>query len=55
VEEELVVYDTSFEKDLSPFQIPSSPELDKKWDNLYNCELVVGFDFNFGFGGEQKL
>jgi FAD synthase len=22
---------------------------------LYNCELVVGFDFNFGFGGEQKL
>ncbi|KAJ7256023.1 hypothetical protein C8J57DRAFT_1075190 [Mycena rebaudengoi] len=36
VEEELVVYDTSFEKDLSPFQIPSSPELDEKWDDLYN-------------------
>ncbi|KAJ6496924.1 hypothetical protein DFH09DRAFT_945732 [Mycena vulgaris] len=36
VEEEIVVYDTTFEKDLSPFQIPSSPELDEKWDDLYN-------------------
>jgi hypothetical protein len=37
-EQEIVVYDTTFEEDLSPFQIPSSPELDKKWDDLYNCE-----------------
>ncbi|KAK7052479.1 hypothetical protein R3P38DRAFT_2860562 [Favolaschia claudopus] len=35
VEHEVKVYNVGF-GDFSPFQIPSSPALDKKWSDLYN-------------------
>ncbi|KAF7345275.1 hypothetical protein MSAN_01904200 [Mycena sanguinolenta] len=36
VENEVKVYHLGFPGDLSPFQIPSSPELDLMWSDLYN-------------------
>ncbi|KAK7019620.1 hypothetical protein R3P38DRAFT_3319284 [Favolaschia claudopus] len=36
VEEKLKVYPLGFGKDLSPFQVPSSPALDKAWEDLYD-------------------
>ncbi|KAF7359820.1 hypothetical protein MVEN_00707300 [Mycena venus] len=36
VEQEVQVYNVGFSSDFSPFQIPSSPELDKMWSDLYN-------------------
>ncbi|KAJ6583483.1 hypothetical protein DFH09DRAFT_1029141 [Mycena vulgaris] len=36
VSEELKVYPLGFGTDLSPFQVPSSSELDDAWDDLYN-------------------
>ncbi|KAK7038600.1 hypothetical protein R3P38DRAFT_3311589 [Favolaschia claudopus] len=36
VEEKHKVYRLGFGKDLSPFQVPSSPALDKSWEDLYN-------------------
>ncbi|KAF7345278.1 hypothetical protein MSAN_01904500 [Mycena sanguinolenta] len=36
VEPEVKVYHLGFPGDLSPFQIPSSPELDLMWSDLYN-------------------
>ncbi|KAJ7471286.1 hypothetical protein B0H11DRAFT_2041105 [Mycena galericulata] len=36
VEHEVRVYHVGFTGDLSPFQIPSSPELDQSWSDLYN-------------------
>jgi hypothetical protein len=37
VEETLKIYPLGFGKDLSPFQVPSSPDLDQAWEDLYNC------------------
>ncbi|KAJ7120701.1 hypothetical protein C8R43DRAFT_1034024 [Mycena crocata] len=36
IEETITVYPLGFGSDLSPFQVSSSPELDKAWDDLYN-------------------
>ncbi|KAJ7890379.1 hypothetical protein B0H13DRAFT_877701 [Mycena leptocephala] len=36
VEETLKIYPLGFGKDLSPFQVPSSPDLDQAWEDLYN-------------------
>ncbi|KAF7294093.1 hypothetical protein MKEN_01455900 [Mycena kentingensis (nom. inval.)] len=36
IEDQVVVYPLGFAPDLSEFQIPSSPELDAKWENLYS-------------------
>ncbi|KAF7341323.1 hypothetical protein MVEN_01868600 [Mycena venus] len=36
VEETIKVYPLGFGTDLSPFQVPSSPDLDKAWEDLYN-------------------
>ncbi|KAJ6472637.1 hypothetical protein DFH09DRAFT_1007721 [Mycena vulgaris] len=36
VEHEVQVYNIGFTGDLSPFQIPSSSELDQAWSDLYN-------------------
>ncbi|KAJ6629332.1 hypothetical protein B0H10DRAFT_1986679 [Mycena sp. CBHHK59/15] len=36
VENEVRVYHVGFPGDMSPFQIPSSPELDQAWSDLYN-------------------
>ncbi|KAJ6489823.1 hypothetical protein C8R45DRAFT_1213267 [Mycena sanguinolenta] len=36
VEQEVRVYHLGFPGDLSPFQTPSSPELDQMWSDLYN-------------------
>ncbi|KAF7326324.1 hypothetical protein MKEN_00485800 [Mycena kentingensis (nom. inval.)] len=36
IEEHVLVYPLGFEPDLSDFQIPSSPELDAKWEDLYS-------------------
>ncbi|KAK7062678.1 hypothetical protein VNI00_000166 [Paramarasmius palmivorus] len=35
VEPQIKVFNVGFEGDLSPYQIPSSPELDRAWDDLY--------------------
>ncbi|KAF7337313.1 hypothetical protein MSAN_02256500 [Mycena sanguinolenta] len=40
VEHEVRVYHLGFPGDLSPFQIPSSPELDQMWSDLYNCKRL---------------
>lgn len=37
VENEIRVFHVGFTGDLSPFQIPSSPELDQAWEDLYGC------------------
>ncbi|KAJ7643273.1 hypothetical protein B0H17DRAFT_1104421 [Mycena rosella] len=39
VEHEVRVYYGGFSGDMSPFQIPSSPTLDKMWTDLYNTGL----------------
>jgi len=36
VENEVKVFHVGFQGDLSPFQIPSSPELDDMWEDLYS-------------------
>jgi hypothetical protein len=37
VKETITVYPLGFGHDLSEFQVPSSPELDDAWNDLYNC------------------
>ncbi|KAJ7160629.1 hypothetical protein C8R43DRAFT_1176994 [Mycena crocata] len=36
IEHEVKVYTIGFSSDFSPYQIPSSPELDELWSKLYN-------------------
>jgi len=38
VEYETRVFHEGFGKDKSIYQQPPSPEVDKAWDELYNCE-----------------
>ncbi|KAJ7929774.1 hypothetical protein B0H13DRAFT_1595975 [Mycena leptocephala] len=40
IEHEAQVYNVGFTGDLSPFQIPSSPQLDQMWSDLYNFGIV---------------
>ncbi|KAJ7138306.1 hypothetical protein C8R44DRAFT_607441, partial [Mycena epipterygia] len=40
VEYEVKVYHVGSPSDLSPFQIPSSPALDRMWSDLYNVDIL---------------
>lgn len=41
VENKIKVYHVGFPGDLSPFQVPSSPELDDAWEDLYSCRFEL--------------
>lgn len=38
IEHVVTIYPLGFGHDLSPFQTPSSPELDQAWEDLYSCK-----------------
>ena len=41
VENEVKIPELRLSADKSPFQAPSSPDLDRTWEDLYNCTFSI--------------